>query len=66
MSVSKELFCTSCEIRIPSKDEHKKHFQSEFHKYNCKRKLVSLQPISLHDFEEKRARTPSLPNRIVE
>eukprot|EP00826_Nyctotherus_ovalis_P064721 TRINITY_DN949_c0_g1_i1.p1 TRINITY_DN949_c0_g1~~TRINITY_DN949_c0_g1_i1.p1 ORF type:complete len:416 (-),score=126.64 TRINITY_DN949_c0_g1_i1:66-1313(-) len=55
MSESKELFCTSCEIRIGSKEEYKKHFQSDFHKYNCKRKLVSLNPVSLQDFEEKRA-----------
>lgn len=56
MSVTGDLICTSCEVQIGSKDEYRKHFQSEFHKYNCKRKLVSLAPISLQDFEEKRAR----------
>jgi len=56
MSGSKKIYCTSCEIYIEGQEEYKAHFQSDFHKYNSKRKLVSLAPISMADFETKKAR----------
>ncbi len=56
MSGSKKIYCTSCEVYIQGQEEYKVHFQSDFHKYNCKRKLVSLAPLSHDDFEAKKAR----------
>eukprot|EP00831_Metopus_contortus_P077576 TRINITY_DN7314_c0_g1_i4.p1 TRINITY_DN7314_c0_g1~~TRINITY_DN7314_c0_g1_i4.p1 ORF type:complete len:447 (-),score=77.38 TRINITY_DN7314_c0_g1_i4:16-1311(-) len=55
MSENRALFCTSCSMYFRSADEHKRHFQSDFHKYNCKRKIVNLGPISLEEFDEKKA-----------
>ena len=47
----KQMFCTSCEMYLGK--DIKEHYVSEFHKYNCKRKLASLPPILLPEFEAK-------------
>ena len=33
-------------------DFHREHYKSEWHRYNLKRKIASLSPISLEDFEK--------------
>ncbi len=56
MSGAKQIYCTSCTIYVRGQEEYKLHFQSDFHKYNSKRKLVSLLPVSYEDFEAKKNR----------
>ena len=56
MSGSKQIYCTSCDVYIKGQEEYKVHFQSDYHKYNCKRKLVSLAPLTFEEFEAKKNR----------
>jgi len=48
------LFCSNCKIEIKSNDETKEHYKSEFHRYNIKRTLVSLPPLSLENYLKKK------------
>ena len=43
-------FCVSCEINFKTEKEHKEHYKSEVHRYNLKRKMVNLPPVSEERF----------------
>eukprot|EP01015_Nassula_variabilis_P021642 TRINITY_DN387_c0_g1_i9.p1 TRINITY_DN387_c0_g1~~TRINITY_DN387_c0_g1_i9.p1 ORF type:complete len:314 (+),score=69.49 TRINITY_DN387_c0_g1_i9:85-1026(+) len=49
-----ELYCSSCRINIELEAEYKKHFKSEFHRYNIKRKLVNLTPATIEQYLQKK------------
>ena len=49
-----EIFCSCCRVRFTSLTEYKLHLSTEFHVYNAKRRGVSLAPITLSMFEEKK------------
>ena len=50
------LFCSTCETMYPDVKQHQTHYKTEFHKYNLKRRMVDLEPISIQFFEKKKAR----------
>ena len=50
------LFCSNCKIEIKNNEEMKGHYKSEFHRYNIKRQLVSLPPLSFDQYQKKKAR----------
>ena len=43
-------FCVSCEITFDTEQQHKQHYKSEVHRYNLKRKMVNLPPVSEERF----------------
>jgi len=48
------LFCSNCKIEIKGgSDDIKEHYKSEFHRYNIKRQLVSLPPLSVENYQKK-------------
>ena len=47
------IYCSSCDIWISSLITYKQHFTTDFHKYNSKRKVVGLKPLSEQDFDIK-------------
>jgi len=50
------LFCSNCKIEIKGgSDDIKEHYKSEFHRYNIKRQLVSLPPLSVENYQKKKA-----------
>jgi len=49
------LKCISCRVQYESSDDHRSHFQSEWHCYNLKRKVASLPPVTQIDFDERKA-----------
>ena len=51
------LLCTSCKIDVRGEDGLRTHYKSDFHRYNIKRNLVQLPPVSLEVYKEKRARS---------
>jgi pre-60S factor REI1 len=56
------LSCLACRASFPSSDVLRVHYQSEWHRYNLKRKLVSLPQITLEDFESKKHDAESAEN----
>ena len=48
------LTCNTCDLVFSTNDrqDHRKHFSTDWHRYNIKRKLVLKQPpVSLYQFE---------------
>ena len=43
--------CTACDLQISSANFVRDHYKSDFHKYNLKRKLNQLAPVSLEEFD---------------
>uniref|UniRef100_K3WIE7 C2H2-type domain-containing protein n=1 Tax=Globisporangium ultimum (strain ATCC 200006 / CBS 805.95 / DAOM BR144) TaxID=431595 RepID=K3WIE7_GLOUD len=43
--------CTACRLEFASFDEQKEHFRSDWHRYNLKRKVVELPPVSEEQFD---------------
>lgn len=40
------FYCSNCELHLQTDDDNKRHFKTDFHRYNIKRKLLSLNPVS--------------------
>ena len=60
------IACTACRITLPTQEESKAHYKSEFHTYNLKRKLVQLDPVSIETFNEKKITTEKLQSTTLE
>lgn len=50
--------CISCRVQFKSRDSQREHHQSEWHRYNLKRKVAELAPISLDEFARRAAQLP--------
>jgi len=48
------LTCLACRTVFPSSEQQRNHYQTEWHRYNLKRKIVELHPVSQEEFELKR------------
>ncbi|KAF1773136.1 Zinc finger, double-stranded RNA binding [Phytophthora cactorum] len=65
------LTCTACRLEFASPAEQKDHFRMDWHRYNLKRKVVELPPVSEEQFEfrmrkvreEKEAQTANDPKQ---
>ena len=42
--------CVNCQIQFESEVDYKTHYKSEHHRYNVKRKLIGLAPLSIQDY----------------
>lgn len=42
--------CTACRLEFPAFDAQKEHFRSDWHRYNLKRKVVELAPVTEEQF----------------
>lgn len=47
-------FCSTCEIEFKTPEEHQRHYKTDHHKYNLKRRMLNLHPISEELFYSKR------------
>uniref|UniRef100_M4B3P2 C2H2-type domain-containing protein n=1 Tax=Hyaloperonospora arabidopsidis (strain Emoy2) TaxID=559515 RepID=M4B3P2_HYAAE len=45
------LTCTACRLEFAAYAEQKEHFRMDWHRYNLKRKVVELPPVSEEQFE---------------
>jgi len=45
--------CLSCSIAFLSADEQREHYRSDHHRYNMKRRVAGLPPISALVFNQK-------------
>ncbi|CAK7239815.1 MAG: pre-60S factor rei1 [Sporothrix thermara] len=51
--VSHQYACNSCQVAFRNADLQKSHMKGEWHRYNLKRRVVSLPPVSSEQFAEK-------------
>lgn len=45
--------CLSCQVAFQSAEGQRNHYRSEWHRYNLKRKVVSLPPVTSEQFNNK-------------
>lgn len=45
--------CTSCHIKFPTSEDQRMHMKGEWHRYNLKRRVAQLPPISEDTFKSK-------------
>ncbi|CAK8682747.1 unnamed protein product [Clavelina lepadiformis] len=45
--------CITCHVAFTNADVQRLHYKSDWHRYNLKRKVVALPPISIENFQEK-------------
>lgn len=48
------LTCTICDIKFDNMYSYRKHFASQYHHYNSKRKIAKLQPVSYTIYAQKK------------
>ncbi|KAH7922375.1 hypothetical protein BV22DRAFT_1070593 [Leucogyrophana mollusca] len=54
MVAQQPLFtCLSCSIAFPSAEDQRVHYRSDHHRYNMKRRVASLPPVSAAVFNQK-------------
>lgn len=46
------IFCATCEVNFADEAEHKRHYKSDFHLFNLKRRMLQMLPISEAAFEK--------------
>ena len=47
------LTCISCRVAFNDADLQRDHYKSEWHRYNLKRKIAELPPITLENFDNR-------------
>ncbi|KAJ2516421.1 pre-60S factor rei1 [Coemansia sp. RSA 1939] len=45
--------CLACQVAFYSADQQRTHYRSNWHKYNLKRKVVSLPPVTAESFAQR-------------
>lgn len=48
------LKCPTCNIDFSELQQHKNHYKSDYHRYNLKRKMVKLAPVTHDQFIAKK------------
>ncbi|GIX76335.1 zinc finger protein 622 [Caerostris extrusa] len=56
------LTCLYCELTFKDPELHREHYKTEWHRYNLKRKLVDLPPLSREEFD-KRTSSKASPSK---
>ncbi|KAI9672944.1 MAG: hypothetical protein M1817_003108 [Caeruleum heppii] len=52
-SISHPFTCNTCQVAFRSSDLQRTHMHSDWHRYNLKRRVISLPPLSSETFAEK-------------
>ncbi|ORZ17978.1 C2H2 type zinc-finger-domain-containing protein [Absidia repens] len=45
--------CLACQIAFPTSERQRSHYRTDWHKYNLKRKVAELAPVSAEQFAQK-------------
>ncbi|RCH90429.1 hypothetical protein CU097_005044 [Rhizopus azygosporus] len=54
MSEQPHIFtCISCQVAFQSPESQRAHYRTDWHRYNLKRKVVNLPPVTFSQFNEK-------------
>ncbi len=47
------LTCISCKVMFTVAKDQKEHYKSDLHRFNLKRKVANLPPVTKEQFEQK-------------
>ncbi|KAI7901815.1 C2H2 type zinc-finger-domain-containing protein [Cokeromyces recurvatus] len=57
--------CLACQVAFQSAEGQRNHYRSDWHRYNLKRKVVNLPPVTLDQFKSKsEARTTTTTTEV--
>lgn len=45
--------CITCQVLFKTADLQREHYKLDWHRYNLKRKVASIPPVTLEEFEER-------------
>ncbi len=45
--------CLSCRVGFSSNDAQRQHYKTDWHRYNLKRKIAGMIPVSADNFRER-------------
>eukprot|EP00162_Nutomonas_longa_P000055 comp10065_c0_seq1/m.11932 comp10065_c0_seq1/g.11932 ORF comp10065_c0_seq1/g.11932 comp10065_c0_seq1/m.11932 type:complete len:399 (+) comp10065_c0_seq1:27-1223(+) len=48
------LVCNSCHIRFDDNGAYRAHYQTEWHRFNIKRKCAAMPPVTVEEFEARK------------
>ncbi|XP_070565993.1 cytoplasmic 60S subunit biogenesis factor ZNF622-like [Ptychodera flava] len=51
--MSSQYTCISCRVAFASPDLQRAHYKSDWHRYNLKRKVVDMPPVSAENFQQR-------------
>lgn len=51
--ISSVFTCISCKVAFGTAEAQRLHYQSDWHRYNLKRKVADLPPVDLAQFQQK-------------
>lgn len=61
--MSGSLSCITCGVVFKTADLQREHYKSDWHRYNLKRRVVSIPPVTLQDFEHRVQEQRDLANQ---
>ncbi|XP_055913892.1 cytoplasmic 60S subunit biogenesis factor ZNF622 [Eupeodes corollae] len=50
---SAALTCINCNIKFANTDFHREHYKTDWHRYNLKRRIAALPPVSADEFQNR-------------
>lgn len=45
--------CLACRVGFPTSEGQRQHYKTEWHRYNLKRKIAGMIPVSADNFRER-------------
>jgi len=48
-----KLTCIACRLEFTSFDSQREHYHTDWHRYNLKRKVANLPPVTLQNFDTR-------------
>ncbi|KAI9481600.1 MAG: C2H2 type zinc-finger-domain-containing protein [Benjaminiella poitrasii] len=45
--------CLACQVAFPTSERQRNHYRTDWHKYNLKRKIANLSPVTAEQFTQK-------------
>lgn len=53
MSNTASFTCLNCSVRFQNAEMQREHYKTDWHRYNLKRKIAELPPVSIEEFEKR-------------
>ncbi|XP_058453496.1 cytoplasmic 60S subunit biogenesis factor ZNF622 [Malaya genurostris] len=53
MSTTGSFTCLNCSVRFQNAEMQREHYKTDWHRYNLKRKIAELPPVSIEEFEKR-------------
>ncbi len=47
--------CLSCRVGFPTSEGQRQHYKTDWHRYNLKRKIAGMVPVTAENFRERSA-----------